>query len=177
MALKMRDSELFDKAVAKFFQPIAQKLGLPLTKIREGIYEIASPHFILRIRLDDGHHRGLNVILRLASLRDFDERKPGIQYGIGCFMLFNGEDEKSLHFDVITDEDFLKNAQFLAEATQRFGVPYLLGQKNDFEALREFIKKRGAPELERTRQMLRNIERTMPSVRQEWIVPEDEMPQ
>jgi hypothetical protein len=54
----MCDSKLFDKAVAKFFEPIAHRLGLPLTKIRDGVYEIPSPHFILRIRLHTGHARG-----------------------------------------------------------------------------------------------------------------------
>jgi hypothetical protein len=64
-----------------------------------------------------------------------------------------------------------------AQAAERFGIPYLLGQKNDFEAVKEWIRKRGEPELERIKQMQRNIERNMPSVRQEWVIPEDEMPQ
>lgn len=172
----MRDSKLFDKAVAKFFEPIAQKLGLPLAKISDGVYEMPSPYFILRIRLHSGHHRGLNVMLRQSSTRDFDENKPGIEYDVGCFMLFNGEDIKPLLFDVNTDEDFLKKAQLIAEATKHFGVPYLLGQKNDFEAVREFIKKRGEPELEKIKEMQNNIERNLPSVRQEWVIPDDEMP-
>ena len=65
----------------------------------------------------------------------------------------------------------------LAEATERFGVPYLLGQKKNFEAVGEFIKKRGEPELEEIKRMQRNIERNLPFVRQEWVIPEDEMPQ
>lgn len=172
----MRDSKLFDQAVAKFFEPIALKLRLPLVKIRDGIYEMQSPYFIMRVRLHNGHARGFNVILRQASMRDFDERKPDIQYSIGCFILFQGEDLKQIMVEVNTDEDFLKQAKLLAEATERFGVPYLLGQKNDFEAVREFMKKRGEPELERIKQLQRNIERNLPFVRQEWIIPDDEMP-
>ncbi len=174
--MKMRDSELFDKAVARFFEPIAHELGLPLTKIGDGVYEMPSAHFITRIRLATGHRRGLNVILRRASLSDFDEGKPGIQYDVGCFMLFTGEDIKPLLFDVITDEEFLKKAQLLAGATERFALPYVLGHKNDFEAVREFIRKRGEPELEKIKEMQRNIERNMPNVRQEWTIPEDQMP-
>ena len=172
----MRDSELFDKATTKYFEPIAQKLGLPFAKIRDGVYEISSSHFIMRIRLDTGHRRGLNVILRPASLQDYDENKPDA-CGIGCFIKFNGEDWKSLVASVVTDEDFLKLTQMYAQAAERFGIPYLLGQKNDFEAVKEWIRKRGEPELERIKQMQRNIERNMPSVRQEWVIPEDEMPQ
>lgn len=59
----MRDSETFDEAIAKYFAPIAGELGLPLTKVDESIYEIPSPHFILRIRLHTGHRRGFNVIV------------------------------------------------------------------------------------------------------------------
>jgi hypothetical protein len=173
----MRDSKLFDKAVMRFFEPIAQQLGLPISKIRDGVYEMPSPHFIMRIRLHDGHRRGLNVILRSAMLKDFGEDKPDQQYDISCFMLFHGEDLKQIIADVNTDADFIAQAELLAGAVNRFGIPYLLGQKNDFEAIREFMKKRGEPEMERIKQMQRNIERNMPSVRQEWTIPEDKMPQ
>jgi hypothetical protein len=161
---------IFDSAVVTFFEPIAQKYGFPIVKIKNGIYEIPTPHFILRIALDFERDMGLNVTLREVSLRDFDDRALNVEYGIGCFMLFNGEDIKPLHFDINTDEGYLKMAQLLADQTERFAVPYLLGQKDDFEAVREFMKKRSAPAVERMRQMQRNIERNMPNVRQEWPV-------
>jgi hypothetical protein len=173
----MRDSKLFDKAVAKFFEPVAQKLGLSLAKIGEGVYEIPSSYFILRVRLHSGHARGLNVLLRPTSARYFDENKTGSEYGIGCFIQFQGEDIKQIMVDVNTDEDFLKQAKLLAEAAERFGSPYLLGKRNDFEAVKEFINARGEPESERIKQMQRNIEHNMPSVRQEWIIPDDELPE
>jgi hypothetical protein len=143
MILVMRDSAIFDQAVKKFFEPIARKLGLPLVKVRDGVYEVYSPYFIMRLWLDTGHARGLNVILREASHRDFDERAPGIQFGIGCFMEFHGERLQDTFIPVDTDEDFLKRAQLLAQATERYGVPYLLGQGKDFEAVREIKKKEG----------------------------------
>jgi len=172
----MSDSKLFDKAVMRFFKPFAQRLGLAIAKIRDGVYEIPSPHFIMRIRLHDGHRRGLNVILRSAKLKDYSEDKPNQEYGIGCLLLFQGEDLKQIIVEVNTDEDFLKQAKLLAEASERFCVPYLLGQKSDFEAVREFMKKRGELDLKRIKQMQRNIECNMPSIRQEWIMPENEMP-
>ena len=104
----MRDLGIFDMAVAKYFEPIAQKLKLPLKKISDGIYEIESSHFILCIRLATGHHRGLNAILRQASVCDFDKKKPNMQYDVASFMLFNGLGIESLIFDVNTDDEFLK---------------------------------------------------------------------
>jgi hypothetical protein len=142
----MRDSELFDKAVTTYFGPIAQKLGLPFTKVRDGIYEISSSYFIMRIRLHTGHARGLNVILRPTSLENYDESKPG-GLGIGCLMQFNGENSKPLSGWVRTNEDFLKLTQLHAQAAERFGIPYLIGEKDDFEAVRESMTKRGEADL------------------------------
>jgi hypothetical protein len=110
----MRDSEIFDEAIAKYFAPIAQELGLSLAKVDDEIYEIPSPHFILRIRLHTGHRRGLNVILRQASSRKFDENEPFVQYGIGCFIEFHGEDLKQTFIDIDSNDDFMKQAQLFA---------------------------------------------------------------
>lgn len=145
MILAMRDSKIFDQTVAKFFEPIARKLGLSLVRVMEGVYEIYSPYFIMRIRLDTGHsRRGLNVILREASHREFDERAPYIQYDIGCFTQFYGEKLEDTFIDVLTDEDFIKQAQLLAQAAERYGAPYLLGQGKDFEIIKEVYRKKGA---------------------------------
>jgi hypothetical protein len=46
----MRDTKIFDEAVMAFFEPIARRLALPLLKVRDGVYEIPSPHFIMRDR-------------------------------------------------------------------------------------------------------------------------------
>jgi hypothetical protein len=164
----MRDSGLFDEVVGQFFEPIALKLELPLFKVEDGIYEIPSPFFIVRIRLDTGHARGFNVLLRQTSICDFEDYKPYIQYGIGNFVLFSGEKLESMN--IFTDEDFLRQAQLLAEASERFAIPYLLGQKNDLEAIARMVEENGREGMERIKQMQRNIERNMPSVRQEWPV-------
>jgi len=167
---KVRDSELFDKSVAKFFAPIAKKLQLPLVKVNDYIYEIPSPHFIMRIRLNGGRHRGLNILLRQTTLRDFVDNKPYIQYGLGCFDLSNGEELKPLP-PVLTDADFLQQAQSFAAEAERLGAPYLLGLKDDFEAIREMMRKRVEPRLKEIREMTANIRRNMRGqVREEWPV-------
>lgn len=162
----MRDSNLFNKSVTLFFEPLARMHNFPLSKINDGVYEISSPYFIMRIRLHTGHARGLNVTLRQASQRDFDENEPGIEYGIGCFVLFNGQSLKQLFIDVFTDEDFLQQAQLLAEAVKHFGIPYLIGQKNDFETVKEMIDERGESECEEIKKY-----RFPPFVQKRWHLP------
>jgi hypothetical protein len=170
MEKKVRDSELFDKVVAKFFAPIANKLELPIVKVTDYIYEIPSPHFIMRIRLHGGRHRGINVILRKTSLRDFVDNKAGFQLDVGCFRLFNGEELKP-YSPVLTDSDFLQQAQWLTAEAEHSGVPYLLGLRDDFEAVQEFMAKRGEPEVQRQREMSASIRRNMRGqVREEWPV-------
>jgi len=160
----MRDSEIFDEAIANYFAPIARELGLPLVKVDDGIYEIPSPHFILRVRLHTGHGRGFNVILRQASSRKFDENEPFVQYGIGCFMEFHGEDLNQTFIDVDSDDDFMKQAQLLADATKRYGVPYLLGEGKDFDAIQEIGKKKAQEKIEEIKKY-----RFPKNVRKEWI--------
>ena len=167
---KMRDSKIFDEAVVKFFQPIAQKLDLPLSKVSEGVYEISSPHFVMRIRLDTGHARGLNVILRQSSLREFDENEPFVQYGIGCFMQFYGESLQETFIDVDTNEDFLEQARLLAIAAERYGVPYLLGQGKDFDAVQQMIRKRAEESVKEIKKY-----HFPKNVREEWQIDEKDM--
>ena len=138
----MRDSNLFEKAVKQYFEPMARKYNFPLIRVRDGVYDILSPCFIMRIRLHTGHARGLNVILREASLREFDEKQPFIQYGIGCFMEFCGEGLPDTFISVNSDSDFLKQARLLAEVADRFGIPYLLGQGKDFDAIKKICKEK-----------------------------------
>jgi hypothetical protein len=160
----MRDSEIFDEAIARYFAPIARELGLPLAKVDDGIYEITSPYFILRIRLHTGHRRGFNVILRQASSRKFDENEPFVQYGIGCFMEFHGEELKQSFIDVDSNDDFMKLAQLLADATKRYGVPYLVGEGKDFDAIQQIVKKQAQKNIEK----IKNY-RFPKNVRKEWI--------
>lgn len=160
----MRDAKIFDEAVAAFFEPIAQKLGLPLSKVKDGVYEIPSPHFIMRIRLDTGHRRGLNVILRPASAANFDENEPGVQYGIGVFMQLHGDGLEQTFIDVGSDADFFRRARLLAQAAERYGVPYLLGQGKDWEAVREMVSKKTAEDPEKIGKY-----RFPKNVRKEWI--------
>ena len=160
----MRDLELFEKAVGTYFEPLAQRLGLPLSKVREGVYDLSSQHFIMRIRLDTGHRRGLNVILRPASFREFDENKPGIQLGIGCFIEFHGENPQDTLIEVSTDEHFIERTRLLAVAAEKYAVPYLLGESADWQTVNEMVQRK-------TEKDVKEIEkyRFPKNVRKEWI--------
>ncbi len=160
----MRDSGLFDVAVARLFEPIARRLRLPLIKVRQGVYEITSPHFIMRIRLHTGHARGLNVILRPFTAGDFDENKPGVQYGIGCFMEYYGEKLEETFITVDSDKQFLEQARLLAIAAERYGVPYLLGRGKDLDAIRQIIRERTEKDVEEIKKY-----RFPRNVRKEWL--------
>src|SRR5262245_29719889 len=134
----MRDSKLFDQTTRELFEPIAQKLGLEFFRRKDGSYEIISPHFIVRIREDTGHRRGLNVLLRPSSFRNFDENQPGIEYGLGNVARFKGEEWQDALIE--NDSDFVKRAEWLGMMTERLAVPYLLGLSKDFDAVREMVK-------------------------------------
>lgn len=131
-----RDSALFDEMVGTCFRPLADKLHLPLNKIGEGVYEIPSDYFIARIRLDTGQARGLNVILRPASFHD-DK-----QFGIGHFVDFRGGNSSGIMIDVFTDNDFRKQVQLLAHATEQYLAPYLVGECKDWEAVKSVVRQK-----------------------------------
>jgi hypothetical protein len=158
----MRDSKIFDEAVEKYFAPIAGALGLLLLRVQDGIYDIPSACFILRIRLDTGHRSGLNVFLRPAEFHQFDENEPGIEYGLGNLMLFKGEPWEDPLIE--TDDDFVKRAEWLAKMSERFAVPYLLGQENNWEAIKEMVRQRTIPEIEKIKSY-----RYPKNVREEWL--------
>jgi hypothetical protein len=132
--------------------------------VRDGVYDIPSQHFIMRIRLDTGHRRGLNVILRPASFREFDENKPGIQLGIACFIEFRGENPQDTFIDVSMDEDFFERARLLAIAAEQYALPYLLGQSKDWEAINEMVERKTLEDVEEIKKY-----RFPKNVRKKWI--------
>ncbi len=166
---KMRDSELFDRAVAQYFQPIAQELDLTLTKIVDGVYDMPSQHFIMRIRLHTGHRRGFNLILRPASWPDVDENDPNVpQLGIACFAQFHGETLQDIFIDVSDDKEFLKQADLLAAAAKRYAVSYLRGKGQDWDAVREDVRKKTEMEVEKLKEL-----KLPPFVQKRWHLPND----
>jgi hypothetical protein len=165
--------EIFEKVVTAYFGPIAQKYGLPLVKIKDNIYEMPSPYFILRIGVYSGHGSGRNITATLhqVTLCNFAENKPLCQYGVGWLGSFAEDKSEPFHADLNTDDGFLKKAQMLASQTECFAISYLLGEKDDFEAVSEFVQKKieNDPETQKLNEMTRQIERN-PKIVKAWPV-------
>ena len=68
-----RVAECFETGVAECFLPLAQKAGLPLIKIYDGVYDIVGHNYRLRIRRGIGHGGGFLITL---SNEEVDHRDP-----------------------------------------------------------------------------------------------------
>jgi hypothetical protein len=133
---------LFKKAVVTWFGPMAHKLGLPIIQISDGVFEIPSEKFVMRIRLDTGHRSGINVILRPITAGEFDENDPSIpQYGLGRFMQFYGEKVEKVFIFVGTEAEFLEQARLVAQAADRFVVPFFVGMDEIWKRLQPIFEK------------------------------------
>jgi hypothetical protein len=88
---------------------------------------------------DTGHRRGLNASLGRTSAQTFDENNPG--YGIGRFVRFEGGKWDSNNL-VGTDADFTRQVDRFAKAAAEFGIPYLLGKGEPFEAIERQVAER-----------------------------------
>jgi hypothetical protein len=66
-------AECFETGVAECFLPLAQKAGLPLIKIYDGVYDIVGHNYRLRIRRGIGHGGGFLITL---SNEEVDHRDP-----------------------------------------------------------------------------------------------------
>jgi len=153
----MRDSDIFDEAVGKLFKPIANNAKLVMNRLEDGVYEISSPYCVMFIRLNTGHKRGLNVILKSTR----DENLADQAYGLGNFVMLEG---RRLEEGIVeTNSDFLQEAEKFANETKTIAIPHLLGLKDDFEAVKEMVKKQ-------TEEDVKKIEeyRFPKNVRKEW---------
>jgi hypothetical protein len=77
-----RHSRIVEKAVSNCFEPMAKKHGLKIYKIRQCVYEIPAPYFVLRIELDGECDSGIVVTLRDMSIRAVVERVSRVHYNI-----------------------------------------------------------------------------------------------
>lgn len=131
--------ETFDSAVSRYFEILAQKLELRLDRLKDGFYEIPSPYFTMRIRFEIGHRKSISATLFPTKERPANLDDKIRELGVAVFAGYNGEDMHTK--PVSTVEEFLQLAELTAKMAERFCVPYLLGQKNDFEQVKEYVDK------------------------------------
>jgi hypothetical protein len=137
-AMKPADVKLFDNAVVRFFLPVAAKIKLPLNRLQDGIYEIAAPESVMRIRLGIGH--GKSVLATIMATRD---RPPDVndtskELGLGLISRFHGD---AVHTEAVsTEREFLEQAEIVAHKAEEHFVPYLLGLRDDLERAKEYVE-------------------------------------
>jgi len=84
--------------------------------------------------------------------------------GIKCFVEFYGGDIQNTCIEVSSDEDFNKQAQLFANATEQYATPYLLGKRNDWDPIQTMVKRKTEKNVEELRKL-----RFPKNVREEWL--------
>lgn len=83
-------AECFEKGVSECFLPLAQKTGLPLVKIYDGVYDIVGKGYRLRIRRGIGHGGGFLVTVSNQEVDPTDPIKIVDEIGLGRIASYNG---------------------------------------------------------------------------------------
>jgi hypothetical protein len=158
--------ETFDEGVTCFFRPLAERIKLPLQKLAKGVYEITGKTFVLRIREGIGHSRDF---LLSVSKKDEASQSPRDlgknEIGLGVVAEFGGE--KLGPYKYHTREGYLHAFKDQARAAEKYGVPYLLDLRSNFEDIREFVERKVVESGIREKKF-----HFPPNVREEWIRPE-----
>jgi hypothetical protein len=158
--------ETFDFAVSQYFEPMAKRFRLSISHLKDGLYEIQSPYYSMRIEYTEGHI-GKQILATLFPTKD---RPANVEdrvrkYGVGLIAKYNGVDMQT--HPVRAVEDFLSQADHIEKMTEKFCVPYFLGQKNDFEQIESYAE--GLIEKSGIRKMKWKLPK---NAREEWKLPE-----
>jgi hypothetical protein len=140
--MKLREKtitlEIFEFAVSRYFAPIAKRLELPISRLKDDLYEIQSPYFSMRIQYTKGHiGKGILTTLFPAKERPANVEDEPRSLGIGIIAKYYGVDMQTNLVRVI--EDFLNQAEYIAKVSEKLCTPYLLGQKNDFDQIKPYL--------------------------------------
>jgi len=157
------NADTFHKSVTRCFEPIARERGWPLVHTSEDTCEIQASHLNLKIRFRIGRHsRNIDAVLVDPRL---GRGNPNSELGIFAIAAYNGVNIQFLPSEQ-TEQGFYDYAQYVAEMTRTFGLPYLLGQKGDWNAVREHWLRETDKEIER----IKNYSYP-PSVQKRWHLP------
>lgn len=157
----------FEQAVGRYFEPIAKEHGWPLIRRGDNVYETTSPFFVMRIRFDIGAHtKGINATLVPTdqASRDIGSGGGG-ELGVGVLAGYNGVEIKYIPWEQ-TETGFFAEAQNVAEMMKTYGVPYLLGQKSDWNNVKDYIQGRIKERAKEIKQY-----EFPPNVQKRWHLP------
>jgi hypothetical protein len=134
----------FDNEVKRCFLPLANRASLSLQKLKEGVFEMSSHGFALRVRSGIGHARDFVVTLaKQSSLsKNYDELTGEI--GLGNFAEVHGE-KLELH-PLHTPAGYHHAFEEAASLAGKLCVPYLIGVRGDadFEKVCEHVDRKKA---------------------------------
>lgn len=159
-------AKIFDEGVAISFDPLAQRLKLPLRKMAEGVYEIPGRFFALRIRKGTGHTRDFLVtLLERASISETSGSPRDLcdgEIGLRVIAAFYGEKLGPHMFH--TREGYLRAFEDESNAAEKFAAPFLLDLRSNFGDIRQFVARKVEEAGIRDKDY-----RFPPNVRKEWL--------
>lgn len=129
----------FDSVVPDLFASLAQRAKAGLRRVADGVYEIEAQGFTARVRYGTGHRKDILVTLLPTSEKPLELSDLSREVGLGAVAKFCGENLPELSFD--NEEEYLAYASALAASAEKFLLPYLLGLRTDFSAIKEFVSK------------------------------------
>lgn len=159
--MSMTFEKIFDDLVVRYYGLIAIQIGLTLTRLADGIYEIAGKSFAMRMRRGTGHFPSFLITVSERKVVSRDLSDPTGEIGLGVIANFNNVSMPKGEARLADLEPIFAET---AKVAERFGVPYILGEKTDLSEIREFIEKRIQEK------GIREKKYHLPkNVRQEWI--------
>jgi hypothetical protein len=132
--------ETFERAVTQYFEPIAREHNWPLIRGTAELYEIPSPHFVMRIRYSVGAHaKSIYATLIPANEMPGNIEQGGRgELGVAVIAKYNGVPIEYIPWDNI-EEGMFGEAKYVADMATEFAIPYMLGQKSDWDEVKAYI--------------------------------------
>jgi hypothetical protein len=108
--------------------------------VLEGIFEIRNDLFIIRIRRGIGHDKDFLVSLARGTAAAATSDLSLEEIGLRNFAEFNGCDLKCLTLNSL--EDWETSLADVGADTEKFLLPYLFGERDDYEAVEQFVDRK-----------------------------------
>jgi hypothetical protein len=132
----------FHDLVVRFFEPLARDANVSLIRLRDDIYEFGNEQFVIRIRR--GIYRDRNRVFFVTLSRrkpdPEDLENPRNEIGLGNFAEYNNYPFTSR--DLRSSEDWKEAFEEAAVATRKLCIPYLTGERKDFEDIVSFVERK-----------------------------------
>src|ERR1051326_7257817 len=133
----------FERSVRNCFGQLATKLGLRLAALPDGIFEIESTQFCMRIRASSGHVNDLVDLL--VTLVPIEKRlaKCGVDRGeisLGRVMDYYGDD---LNASPVSSAELLEaEIKRQSRLALKYGAPFLSGSSRDWSNIENYVEQK-----------------------------------